>query len=181
MCPTGKMSGAACTFCFYSYIMGVQAGQEGRGVNVGCGPDRKEDARMADEDRRKLNRRDILLAACIVAAALVFYLVFHFTGRETGSRIVIRVDGAVQGTYSLSEAQTIPVETKYGKNVVEIRGGQAFMKEADCPDHYCMQQGKIDQENETIVCLPHKLVVEVISGEEEEKSSSSDGVDAVAQ
>jgi hypothetical protein len=135
---------------------------------------------MADTNRGKLNRRDILLAAGVVAAALVLWLVFHLAGRETGSRICVRVDGAVQGTYSLAKDQTIPIETQYGKNVIEIRDGKAWMEEADCPDHYCMQQGKIDQENETIVCLPHKLVVEVISGDEEEKSSS-DEVDAVAQ
>lgn len=136
---------------------------------------------MADTDnRRKLNRRDVLLAAVIAAAALVFYLVFHLTGRGTGSRICIRIDGEVQGTYSLSEDRTIPIETEYGKNVVVISGGQAYMKEADCPDHYCIEQGKIDQENETIVCLPHKLVVEVVSGDGD-VNDSSDEVDTVAQ
>jgi hypothetical protein len=141
---------------------------------------KKETGAMAETDRRKLNRRDILLAAGVAAAALVLWLVFHFAGRGTGEQICIRVDGKVQGTYRLDEDRTIPVETDYGKNVIVISGGQAYMKEADCPDHYCMQQGAIDQENETIVCLPHKLVVEVISGSTQEKSSSG-GVDAVAQ
>lgn len=133
---------------------------------------------MEQINRRKMNRRDWILAAALIAAAAVLYLIFHFSGRGTGNRICVRIDGTVRGTYSLAEDRTIPVETQYGKNVIVISGGQAYMKEADCPDHYCMQQGKIDQENETIVCLPHRLVVEVISGDAKD---SSDEIDTVAQ
>ena len=35
------------------------------------------------------------------------------------------------------------------------------MEEADCPDGYCEEQGKINNRTQTIVCLPHKLVVKI--------------------
>ena len=35
------------------------------------------------------------------------------------------------------------------------------MKEADCPDKYCVKQGKITRTRQNIVCLPHKVVVEI--------------------
>mgnify|MGYP000590388048 CR=1 FL=1 len=35
------------------------------------------------------------------------------------------------------------------------------MKEADCPDKYCVKQGKITKTRQNIVCLPHKVVVEI--------------------
>ena len=46
--------------------------------------------------------------------------------------------------------------------MIRIEDGQAYMEEADCPDGYCMEQGGISGQKQTIVCLPHKLVVEVI-------------------
>ena len=40
----------------------------------------------------------------------------------------------------------------------------------DCPYGYCEEQGKINNRTQTIVCLPHKLVVEI---EEVENSDDS--------
>ena len=52
------------------------------------------------------------------------------------------------------------------------------MKDADCPDKYCIHQGKTARKNKSIVCLPHKLMVEVV---EASKDKSADGIDAIAQ
>ena len=73
------------------------------------------------------------------------------------------MDGEVYGTYELSKNQTIPIETSHGTNQLVIKNGKAHMEEADCPDGYCKKQGSIQKVNETIVCLPHKLVAEVES------------------
>ena len=70
------------------------------------------------------------------------------------------------GTYALIEEQRVPFDTKYGHNTLVIEGGKAHIEEADCPDHYCEQQGEISKTGETLVCLPHKLVAEVVAGEE---------------
>ena len=40
------------------------------------------------------------------------------------------------------------------------------MIEADCPDRLCVKQKAICKNGETIVCLPHKVVVEIRSQEE---------------
>ena len=56
------------------------------------------------------------------------------------------------------------------------------MTEADCPDGYCKRQGEISTEKETIVCLPHKLVVEIQGakpngGRTEEQTDGQTGED----
>lgn len=43
------------------------------------------------------------------------------------------------------------------------------MIEADCPDHYCVDHAAIDKVNETIVCLPHRVVLEITGGGEEKE------------
>ena len=40
------------------------------------------------------------------------------------------------------------------------------MTEADCPDQLCVHQRAISKQKQTIVCLPNRVVVEVIGGED---------------
>ena len=41
---------------------------------------------------------------------------------------------------------------------------QAAVAEANCGDHTCVRTGKISREGEVIVCLPHRLTVEIQGG-----------------
>ena len=53
-------------------------------------------------------------------------------------------------------------------NLLVIQEGCVFMKKAECPDHSCVKQGKISKNKESIVCLPNKVIVEVISNQDSE-------------
>ena len=112
-----------------------------------------------------MKKKDFLIAAVVLLVAGILALVFHFAGGDPGGKVQLKVDGKVIGTYALVEEQTIPIDTKYGHNQLIIKDGEAYMSESDCPDHYCEDQGNVSKTGETIVCLPHKLVVEVITGE----------------
>ena len=114
-----------------------------------------------------MKKKDFIIVAVVLLVAGVLALVFHFTGGEPGGKVQVKVDGKVIGTYSLAEAQSIPIDTKYGHNLVVIESGEAHMEESDCPDHYCEEQGRISKTGETIVCLPHKLVVETVTTEDD--------------
>lgn len=48
-------------------------------------------------------------------------------------------------------------------NLVVRDGEKVYMKEANCPDELCVQEGEITEVGETIVCLPHRLLVEIVS------------------
>ena len=80
--------------------------------------------------------------------------------------MVVKVDGVIQGTYSLSEDGRIEIND--GTNVIEISNGKADMIEADCPDQLCVNQKAVSRNHENIICLPNKVVVEVESVEESE-------------
>lgn len=108
-----------------------------------------------------MKKNDIILAAVIILFAMLFSLAQFLTGNERGSLVTITVDGKLYGTYSLDEEQDIEIDTSLGHNRIRIKDGKVFMLEADCPDGYCKKQGKIVMEKETIVCLPHKLIVEI--------------------
>ena len=122
---------------------------------------------------RKFGMRDCLfLAVLFLLGIALTAAIYLFSG--SGSEVRITVDGQLYGTYVLSEPQEIPIELD-GRiaNVVVIENGEAHMSDADCPDGLCMHQGAISRDGQTIVCLPHKLVVEVVGGEKETYDSIS--------
>lgn len=43
--------------------------------------------------------------------------------------------------------------------MIEIAEGGVRMKEADCPDQICVSRGLIQKSGQSIVCLPHRLVI----------------------
>ena len=72
--------------------------------------------------------------------------------------------------YALNENQEIEIENAYGYNRIVICDGAVYMEHADCPDQYCVGQGRIHKQGQQLVCLPHKLVVEVqVSAETEQE------------
>ena len=100
---------------------------------------------------------------------------------EEGNQIQITLDGKIYGTYTLSKDQTIEVKNDGFYNKVRIEDGKAYMEEANCPDGYCEEQGKISGHTQTIVCLPHKLVVEVLDNGETDTSDSEEVPDTIAK
>ena len=116
-----------------------------------------------------IRKADIVLAVALaVLCALSCWFVYG-SGGTGGAVVVIEHDGEVWGRYSLYEPQVIDINTDMGHNQAVIADGKVYMSEADCPDHYCMGQhrddGGIDSSNETIVCLPNKIVIGVEGGD----------------
>ena len=51
-------------------------------------------------------------------------------------------------------------------NLLMISDGTAFVSDADCPDKLCVKQRAISRNGESIICLPHKLVIRIVAKEE---------------
>ena len=107
---------------------------------------------------------DIILIASVLLVGLSVFLIVNLT-KEVGNSVRVSVDGKTVGEYSLS------VDGEYslngGTNILVIKGGKAYMKYASCPDGLCINQGEAYKIGQKIVCLPNRVMVEVI-GEGEE-------------
>lgn len=110
-----------------------------------------------------LKKADAFLTGGLLLACGIAFFVFRMANVSAGSSITITVDGNVYGTYDLDEPQEIAVAAD-GRttNLVVIEDGKAYMKVADCPDHLCIRQGAISHTNESIVCLPNRVVVTAV-------------------
>ena len=119
---------------------------------------------------RYMKKADKILILVLLIAALGFAL-FFFLGAEEGGYARITEDGVVKAELPLSKDTLYRVETASGYNIVHIQDGFVTMYEADCRDQICVEHKKIHLTGESIVCLPHKLVVEIIGEEKTEFDS----------
>lgn len=134
------------------------------------------------QDRGK-RRNDMILFLGIIILGIFMWLVLHFFVQKDGKYVVITIDGNLYGTYSLQEDRTVEVLLDGIENVVQIKDGQVSMEKADCPDQICVKHYPIFKAGDTIVCLPHRVVVEVTSKDSSVKGnlSNEEGVDGVAK
>lgn len=124
---------------------------------------------------RKFGKNDIIYLS-VLAVIIIIFLIIIYSGKSPGDVVIITVDGEEYGRYALSVDREIEVCDYDGNvtNIVVIEDGKAYMKEADCPDHLCINQGSISNDRQNIVCLPNRVVVTV-------ESTKESGVDAIAQ
>ena len=104
---------------------------------------------------RKLEK--IIIGAILIALVLVSTIIY-LGPQEMGDRVKITLEGEVYGIYPLNEMKIINVD---GENIIEIRSNTVKMTEAKCPNHLCVKQGEIKEIGESIVCLPHKLIITI--------------------
>lgn len=113
-----------------------------------------------------MKKKDMILiiVLLVIAAAGLFAVKALQSG--DGGQVVISIDGSEYGRYPIDQDQTITVDNAYGHNLIMIEDGSVHMQEADCPDLICVHHAPISHNHETIICLPHKLVVAVEGGSE---------------
>ena len=111
------------------------------------------------------HKNDILLATGILLLAAICFLIFSFSMKE-GKYALVTVDGEQVYKHSLNEDDETVIlganSSNGEQNVLAIKDGKAFVKSANCPDKICVSHRKISKTGETIVCLPHKVVVSVV-------------------
>lgn len=99
---------------------------------------------------------DIAVAGFLIVAVLVSAVaMFHFAA--AGRTVVIRRDEEILYEGSLYENKEIQMEG----NTAVIESGTVRMRWADCKNQICVRHPAISKKGETIICLPHRIVVEI--------------------
>lgn len=133
------------------------------GIHRKCCAQAQEDK----ETRIVMGRRDAALLAILLAAGVLLFFIFR-QSRPEGGTAAVRVGGELYGSYDLHTDQEIEITGKNGgTNLLQIHGGKASVTQASCPDHLCVRQGAVSRQGESIICLPHEVVVEITAAKEE--------------
>lgn len=115
-----------------------------------------------------IHRADKWFLLLLVLAGISLSAGIYIPRTASGSYVEIRVDGVCTAAYPLSSNRTQTISgADGGSNTFEIRNGIVYMREADCHDKVCVGMKGISKTGETIVCLPHKLVLAIVGTDEE--------------
>lgn len=119
-----------------------------------------------DKLREKTRRKnDVLLLAMLVLAAAVMLVVSLLTGRGQAAQVEISVRYSVEAVFPYGEVR----EWKWtddGAYVTVVSGESgARIAASSCSDQLCVHQGAITESGHSIVCLPNRVVVRLISDE----------------
>ena len=124
----------------------------------------------------KKRKKDLIFIFSILIFAVFLLLIQRVYGnaQDEADLVKITVNQKLYGTYDLNKNQTMTLQNNFGINTIQIQNKDVWMEEADCPDGYCKEQGHISKNKQTIVCLPHKLVVEISDDSEKSEPDSVD-------
>lgn len=105
----------------------------------------------------------LLLAAAVLSAGVIL-----LGERGTSSPVArITLDGELIREIPLNEVEesySFTVDAEGGSNTILVEPGRIRVSEADCPDQVCVNQGFISDGTVPVVCLPHKLMIEIVGG-----------------
>ena len=103
-----------------------------------------------------MKKRDLLITAILLLSAILLWFGIRLVSPRQAASIRITVDGNEFGIFSLTKDRTILIGDT---NVCEIQDGKAHMLSASCPDQICVSRGLIRKSGQSIVSLPHRLVI----------------------
>lgn len=125
---------------------------------------------------KTLKKLDIIIIILLFILSFTPNIIFSKTIHNSNKLIYasIKVDGKLYDNIPLSTnkgEKKLNIKSSSGNNSILIRDNTIKVISADCKDDLCIKQGEISKVGESIICLPHKLIIEIKG---DEKDSSSD-------
>ena len=112
-----------------------------------------------------IKKADIVLLIIILVVGIPLS-VLSLTEGIGGDKVRISLDGEIYGVYPLGEDREIDVTEDGHTNHITIKDGQVSMSYSTCLNQICVNTGAISETKNAIVCLPNRVVVEIISSGE---------------
>ena len=123
---------------------------------------------------RRPRRADVILIAVLLAAGVLMAVLVLLLSRP-GAEVQVRVGGRIVASYSLDADREVEIAgADGGSDLLVIKDGGARIAEASCPDRLCVGMGVIRRTGQSIVCLPNRIVVEIVG-------PAAGSVDAVSE
>lgn len=115
---------------------------------------------------------DVIIIVLLILLSFTPIAIFAFQQEQAENQsgdvqyeAVLKVDGVEVRSFELVADQasyTYTYEDEDGDyNIIEIDGTRVRISEANCGDQICVRQGWISKAGQSVVCLPHRLVIEI--------------------
>lgn len=129
----------------------------------------------------KIRQGDRILIIALLAALALSSAVYFFVSQQGGRlTAVVTADGKeikridLNGVLQPYEFTVKTGANQQDYNIIQVEKGRIRVREANCPEQVDVKQGWLTRSGQSAVCLPHRVVVKVVSTQEP-------GIDGIAQ
>lgn len=119
----------------------------------------------------KLKKYDIIAIICVAVIVIISYISYitvNLLRNGEADTVVIYVDGKIEKKLDLNKNQEYKVNVDNGYNIIRIKDKKVRIKESDCSNQTCVNMGTISKDGQTLICLPHKVEVTIVSDDKSE-------------
>jgi len=124
----------------------------------------------------KFKKGDIIIIFVFIIAIILFILFYNNTSNQ--KKAVIKIDGKIYKEIILNSDKENKEYIDFGNNkymtLLYDKSG-IYVEDVTCPDKICQKQGKINNLNQQIICLPNKTIIYI-----ENIDTNNSEIDAVA-
>ncbi len=115
-----------------------------------------------------MNKSDLKLIIVIILIAIIVLFMIAIFDNTSNKKALVYYDNNLILTIDLTETEKREYLVDGYNGVVKIiaEGGKIKVDEEDSPLHLCSKQGFIEETYETIICLPNKIVIKIVSSKD---------------
>lgn len=118
----------------------------------------------------------ILIISLSLFSIFLAIFISSNAAKSDSAYINIRINGEDYKKIEFTDeivGNTYEIQTEFGRNVLEIGENSVRVIEADCPDELDVKQGWIHKPGEVLVCLPNRMIVEIVADDPQEEAIDS--------
>ena len=128
---------------------------------------------MKTSDGNNTIKHDLILLTMFILIAAILVFIINRTDEIKGDYVLITFNNSEYARIPLDKDTVLSIDSDKGKNTVVVSDKEVYVESADCPDQICVDHAHIMYEGETIVCLPHRLIIKIVSEEGSETDAIS--------
>lgn len=111
-------------------------------------------------------RNDIILIASILIIAVIGIILLLSLSKRDNLAAEIYYDDELIMTINLDKEAEYIITGDVSDLIIKTDINEIWVSESGCPDLVCVHQGHIKSTASVITCLPNKIYIKVIGGEE---------------
>ncbi len=121
-----------------------------------------------------MKKADFILIAILLTLTLSITFLFHINRNKENMIAKVYNNGELVYTFTdLNKEEIFTTKGVNGDVVIETKDGKVRIKEETSPLNICSKQGWTDSTSKPLICLPNKVVVEIVG-------KDKDDIDAIA-
>lgn len=121
-------------------------------------------------------KKDFLILMILVVIAFISFLIIRFYYGKDSGEVQVYVDNKLVASYDIRIDDTYIVNVSDEYNEIIVKDGQVCVSRSSCKNQVCVQHSPISMVGESIICLPHKLVVQIYKGDKTQDDHALDDI-----